>query len=135
MCREPITNPFAIESIEKHIESWLPRRLVGGFYKLNKALNTTTTWEEEEPPVQQICVHCYIKEVYEWVQWRDEELAKKFLSLFSFGYSTESFSNGDSGLETEFEEEESQTGICDDCGEYCDELRSAGGKWLCNGCI
>jgi formylmethanofuran dehydrogenase subunit E len=29
---------------------------------------------------------------------------------------------------------EKDTGLCDECGEYTDELRFLGSKWLCERC-
>ena len=134
LCKEEVTNPLQIENIGRHIELWIPDGLAKGFEKLNTAILEGKT-EGRGIEEKLICVHCYINEIYQWILERDVDVADRFLKAFSLGYSKQSFENLGpwEGLAEE-EEEEMEFGVCDECGEYSEELKGSGGEWLCQDC-
>ena len=138
LCKEPITNPLTLENIGNHIQIWLPERLKSEFSHLNSVLirHIQEFYRIKNTPSteQLVCIHCYIKEVYQWLKWKDRKIAERFLPVFSFGYKKASFSEEPAFVELVTESEESEFGICDECGEYCDNLVYSGGEWLCEEC-
>lgn len=139
LCKELITNPISIDTISKHISLWLPPELVDSFKHLNDTVEKHITsyyrvTESENPKEQLLCVHCYVKEIHQWLEKADPDRAGRFLDAFSFGYSRSSYTQ-----EEAFEPQDTQSnthlfGLCDECGEYADELSSATGEWLCEDC-
>jgi hypothetical protein len=139
LCKEPITNPISIENMGKHIETWLPDGYARDFRRFNLALTdhirkfyTPPSYEQE----QIICVHCYVKEVYQWLKRRSPPLAEKFISVFYFGYKKQSFNEEDRPEPVhQIQAKERDFGICDECGEYSETLNCDNGEWVCEGCI
>jgi len=140
LCKEPISTPLTIENIGKHIEMWLPQKIVEGFRKFNSKLkNHVREFYRvgDYIPVseQLICIHCYVKETHQWLKRLDKGIAERFVSIFSFGYSRESFESSEKFRPVEeIKKGEFQFGICDECGEYNDKLEHVSGEWLCDWC-
>lgn len=141
LCKEPISTPLTIENVGKHIEMWLPNSLKNGFLRIVQKLKTHIerfyrVGEYGRVNEQILCIHCFVKEVYQWLENIDKALAEKFISVFSFGYSKKSFlvSNKFHPVEDLQIRDEIQFGICDECGEYSDGLEHVSGEWLCDCC-
>jgi len=140
LCKETITSPIAIEQLKDHVELWIPDELRHGFNQLHSSLmSQITTWTmasaSAETGEQLVCIHCYVKEVYQWVKQRDLVIATQFLNVFSFGYQRASFEKDYTHhAEDTVEDSNSEFGICDECGEYTDELEQAAGEWTCKEC-
>ena len=140
LCKEPITTPLEIGQIGKHIEMWLPGRLVEQFNQLNSGLtrHVRTFYRVSSSGTlsgRLVCMHCYVKEVYQWLKEVDTKLANQFIMVFSFGYSKESFEKDDMFCPPdESPEEEQGFGLCDECGEYGESLEYMTGEWICKDC-
>ena len=136
LCKEPITNPLTIEDIAKHVEIWLPEELSKDFLEFHSSL-LSHLHPEESPliPGKAVCIYCYVKEVYDWLTVEDDQIGERFLDTFSFGFSKESLrKHVKMHLIKDTEEERKEFGICDECGEYTDDLVEAGGEWVCMTC-
>ncbi|MBI4021060.1 MAG: hypothetical protein HY369_02365 [Candidatus Aenigmarchaeota archaeon] len=140
-CQEVITNFTSINTIGEHIAMWLPAELAEEFRGFHSVLtkifyrhyHTEDVAIEREQP---ICLHCYIGEVYHWLQRHDPPTAGRFLEIFSFGYTRDSFDHETpSPPEPDaFARPKTQFGICDECGEYAEKLVFVAGEWLCGVC-
>lgn len=147
LCKEQISNPICIDCKAKNVESWLPDRLspdfkkfhafishhfdsfdleLGGVYCLNCGTDKETS----------ICIHCYLSEVAGWIKERDTMLSRKFAKVFLVNFVYKKEVVGMQRLEklAEAREHETEFGICDDCGEFSDELRLINGRWMCSSC-
>jgi len=137
LCKEHITNPLSLDSLGHHIEQWLPSRLGDDFRRFHTMLKQMEEHGVGDSSLfseQVICIHCYIKELYQWLMRTDGELAEKFLRIFSFGYKKGTFESSEEAPPPDFHGVESRFGICDECGEYSNDLVSDTGEWVCEEC-
>jgi len=85
-----------------------------------------------------ICMHCYINEVFGWFKDKNYNIARKFIQKFSFGFDIKMHKNIIASFDeksiTELGNEKHNFGICDDCGEYSEELKLSNGKFVCSSC-
>jgi formylmethanofuran dehydrogenase subunit E len=68
----------------------------------------------------------------------DKGLAKMFINTFNFGFSKRDFRNiirAKPEPITSSKYYASELGICDDCGEFSEELSLDEGNWLCPECV
>lgn len=135
MCNEYITTPIAPESVGKHIELWLPQKYTKDFTHFNTKLVKDSDGSTSNYLPDLLCIHCYVKEVHQWIKNKDKRLAKTFIRLFSFGYSEESYvTDIQTDQFEDVEQRENETGLCDECGEYSEMLVGGSGEWLCQEC-
>lgn len=138
LCKELITNPVTIGEVGKHIELWLPDEYLEGFQRLHAVLTNQLQRyykvNEGQENEQLICIHCYVKEVYQWLKSLDARVADRFIGTFSFGYRKDSFERESDFHPVEHREGGKQFGICDECGEYHESLASLSGEWVCEDC-
>lgn len=140
LCKEPITSPLSIETVEKHVKMWMPSHLQDGFEKISSVLVSHVkdyykVGDSTLPTEQLVCIHCYVKEVYQWIKRIDTKVGEHFLNVFSLGYKKESFETYELRLAEEWlNEEKTDFGICDECGEYSDKLSHLSGEWVCMEC-
>jgi hypothetical protein len=139
ICKEPAWNFRCMDCMAKDVKEFLPGGLAKkfqGFHKsfyshfdsahlvLNGAVYCVSCRSTKESP---ICPNCYTNEVYTWLEEKSPRLARKFIKMFSFGGPAELPAEDESPAEEEF-------GICDECGEYTEELVLADGEWVCREC-
>ena len=75
-----------------------------------------------------VCPYCYTREVHEWLEKINKPLAGQFIKIFSFGFDDQLRPPvGDRPPKEEM-------GICDECGEYSEELLFLEEGWLCREC-
>ncbi len=130
---------MCMDCVARDIRKFLPKKLTMGFQRfhenfyhhfdspqlvLNGAVYCMNCRSTKESP---ICPNCYIKEAYQWLEEKDKRLAKRFLKLFSFGGPIDFRSDSEAPVEEEF-------GVCDECGEYTEELVMVNGEWVCKEC-
>jgi hypothetical protein len=147
ICKEPIWNFLCIDCLESHIKRWLPVRLAHEFDKFHHTFSKHFRSMFSEPEYcmhckshknKPVCPYCYTNEVYHWLKVRDRNLAGRFITLFFFDFERTGFRDPvkmdnltpiteDIDVETEF-------GICDECGEYSEELHHADCGWVCKAC-
>ena len=146
ICKEPIHNFVCIDGLSRHITRWLPSGISGPFSKFNQRFleifhypydisNEHMICDTER--TGNICLYCYLNEVYQWLMGQNKAVARRFRKIFSFGMDKSGFreiiiSHAEpiSGVENVKEE----SGICDECGEYTDGLRILNGRWICREC-
>lgn len=139
ICKEPAWNFMCMDCVSKDIDAFLPAQLKPRFQEFHKGFSThfdssmlilngsvhcMKCKSTKESP---ICPQCYSNEAYNWIDDHDPSLARKFFTMFSFGGPPESAVDRDMKPEEEF-------GICDECGEYTEELVQTEGEWVCHDC-
>ena len=147
ICKEPIHNFVCIDCLAKDIVSWLPEKLKEKFSMFNRMLldcfNCPHDHQDDHRLVcsaggkGSICLFCYVNEVFQWLKTQNKKIAWKFRKAFSFGSGPSEFRNitkANPHPITELSLENEEFGICDECGEYSDELRCVDGKWMCKEC-
>lgn len=148
ICKEPIHNFVCIDCLAGDIRNWLPEHLVSGFLRFNEMFLEYFHYSHDHEVNNHhlvcgargkgsICLYCYVNEVFQWLLSQNKMLAKRFISIFSFGLKISRFGNiikANPQPITELTERIEEFGICDECGEYSDELRRIDGKWICKEC-
>ncbi|MFH1294485.1 MAG: hypothetical protein ABIH90_00910 [Candidatus Aenigmatarchaeota archaeon] len=87
----------------------------------------------------QVCAFCYINEFISWANHTDSALAEHMRKSFVFSFERKGEFDGffrNTRLEplTQTRCERESFGLCDNCGEYADELVPSNGAWLCSDC-
>ncbi|RLI98519.1 MAG: hypothetical protein DRO99_00470 [Candidatus Aenigmatarchaeota archaeon] len=147
ICKEPINNFVCLECLAKDISTWLPPGLSDRFTKFNdwfldtfKHMPHTVTRHHIVCDLRgkgSVCLYCYVNEVFQWLMGEDKPVARRFRKLFSFGMRKGDFKQiikSHAKPISEVEEMEKEEGICDECGEYSDELHILNGRWVCRVC-
>ena len=151
ICKDPIWSFICPDCLAKDIEVWLPHPLSEQFSRFHKnffghfhanldagfqhCLRCKTLSEAA------ICPFCYITEVSNWLKSKRSPYAKKLLKTLPSdsewrvierdgGYV---WKNGVEPL-VESKSPKREYGICDECGEYSDELTFINGEWVCREC-
>jgi len=150
MCKDPIWSYICPKCLAEDIKNWLPTIHSDPFKKFHATLekffepNLDTTFIQclhcKTSAPASICPFCYVVEVFNWLNPIDQELAKhmfKMLPLAKDWVVTEHsgcvWKEGFRPL-IEQEEKKEEFGVCDECGEYTDELVLINGEWVCNEC-
>jgi hypothetical protein len=151
LCKEPIWNFLCVNCLSRAVGKWLPGVYAAEFsrfhnniarhfhydYRDSKGYNYCIRCKNAiESPV---CPYCYINEVFLWLRGKNPDLASVFIKIFNFDFEKsghKDFIGIHATAEpiTEDGTEHEELGICDECGEYSDELRVANGRWVCLQC-
>lgn len=138
LCKEPAWNFMCMECVASDVRNILPRGLGKKFMAfhrefashfsaahlvLNGAVYCFNCKSTQESPV---CPACYAKEVHHWLEEDSPSLAKKLMMMLSFG--------GQPLAEGDERPRDEEAGICDECGEYADDLVLSDGQWVCKEC-
>jgi hypothetical protein len=149
ICKEPIHNFVCIDSLAEEIKRWLPTDLSMSFGTFNNwflsvfnhsyhdANHTNTHVLCNSSSIGNICVYCYVNEVFQWLVEQNKAIGKRFRDLFSFGMKKTDFREvilAHAEPISEVENMNEEFGICDECGEYADELKMLNGRWICHEC-
>jgi len=148
ICKEPIHNFVCIDRLADDIGKWLPSDLSSHFAGFNKQFlgifshtphadlgNHHIVCNSEF--TSNICLHCYVNEVFQWLAGKNKAVANRFRRLFSFGMDKKDFREVMLARPRPIMEMENmgeEFGICDECGEYTDELKLLNGRWVCQEC-
>jgi len=148
ICKEPINNFVCIDCFAKDIRKWMPTDIAGRFARFNRSFLKIFQFEHHSKLVKHhlvctenskgsVCLYCYLNEVFQWLMWQNKAVARRFRRLFSFGMKKEDFTEiwkAHAEPITRTENWENEFGICDECGEYTEELRIVNGRWMCIRC-
>ncbi len=151
LCFEPIFNLLCINCMSKSISSWLSSlnpKLSKEYKKFHKKILKKFSSEENvekcikcrENIDTALCPYCYANEVFWWLFYRDIKVAQRFVKLFNFdffgaGYLPDDYKKRElKEVIITDKEEIAQEGICENCGEYSEDLKEKNGLWLCEVC-
>lgn len=95
VCEEAITNPICFSCFEKGVETWLENReprLIPFFHdraemfsgREQTGINCIICGKKMD-----MCIHCYGKEIYEWLDEiypNKRAMVDEFLSMFDFNW-------------------------------------------------
>ncbi|MFH1445434.1 MAG: hypothetical protein ABIF08_03055 [Nanoarchaeota archaeon] len=154
ICKEPVTSFMCPNRLAVSIRDWLPSGFVDNFVRMHNTLlvhfsKDSCDFEHQHSQCGSrniicggknrvsICAFCYIAEVYDWLKNKNTVLADQFLHVFSLGYKKIRFK-----LDRKIIREpildtitwKTDSGICDECGEYSDELKLQRKEWVCEAC-
>lgn len=147
ICKEPIWNFLCIDCLERHIKRWLPVKLSSDFEKFHNTfsryfrsfLNSEYCMHCKSYKDKPVCPYCYTNEVYHWLKGENRDLAFMFMNVFSFDFERSGFEEPVKMENlipiSENREIQRQSGICDECGEYSEELGRTENGLSCTGCM
>lgn len=78
-----------------------------------------------------------MNEVHDWFNGKDSGILSEIDNkIFHFNFKKHEAIMKNHMFQpiTEHENEEKELGICDDCGEYSEELMLINGRWVCQEC-
>lgn len=143
LCREPISNFICIECLEKQISGMIPENLRAGFSEFHRVLygHFRSKTDRFMPCLKcrisdapHICMPCYLNEVHSW--FRENRLLRKLRRNLSLDFEALKINlKNHSALPiTEIETHRRDSGICDECGEYSENLVLFNSEWVCREC-
>lgn len=152
ICKDPVWSFICPDCLGKDIREWLPKGLsekFSGFHNFIVKSFSPRTYKPIFVPcikckrktVATICPFCYIAEASQWLKEINADLAAKLVKLLPLANDWEISEKGGciwkEGFKpiTEMECERTDFGICDECGEYSDELVLESKRWVCRDCI
>ena len=150
ICKDPVWSFICTDCLGKDIGEWLPENLSKGFSSFHGFLVDSFNPRNYKPifvpcikckrkTVATICPFCYTAEIFNWLKERNNDLANilvKFLPLANDWKVADTGCLWKGGFRpiTEMNLKKTQFGVCDDCGEYSEELVSDNKKWICEDC-
>lgn len=152
ICKDAVWSFICPDCLGKDIGQWLPKDLSLKFSEFHRSLVDSFKPIAYKPifvpcikckrkTVATICPFCYITEVFNWLRDKDEGLASvlfRFLPLARDWKITEkdgcAWKEGFRPM-TEMRRGKRDIGLCDECGEYSEELVMHNSKWVCRDCI
>ena len=147
ICKDPIWSFICIDCLEKDIIRWLPTNFVSEFKKFHKdiikffyfnASGFERCLKCKSFHEASVCPYCYINEVYLWLENKNQKLAKEVAKMIprDFVITEKDGCNWRDGIKPIIETEIKKTnsGICEICGEYSENLKEINGKWICEEC-
>lgn len=152
ICKDPVWSFICPDCLGKDIGEWLPKRLSAKFSKFHGFLVDSFSPKNYKPvfvpcikcksrTVATICPFCYITETFQWLKDKNAILADKLVKLLPLANDWEISESGGCVWKagfvpvTEMACNKTQFGLCDDCGEYSEELVLDNKKWVCEDCI
>ena len=147
ICKEPIWNFFCPDCLAQDIKKWLPSTMATSFLNFHSHFsgyfqnnpNSSFNWCLKCKTLKEasVCPYCYANEVIYWLKESSPNLANKFSQLFPYDFERlghKELMRSNIGPVTEEKKERTQSGICDMCGEYSDNLKDKNGEWVCEEC-
>lgn len=143
LCREPIWNFICINCLEKDILERIPGNLRRGFSEFHRRLSYYFRSKTDRfipclkcriSDAPHICIPCYLNELNSW--FRENGLLGKVKENLSLDFEAlERNLKGHSALPiTETRNRRRNSGICDECGEYSENLVLFNSEWVCTEC-
>lgn len=153
LCKDPVWSYICTDCLAEGIKSWLPKTLSAGFDRFHQHISSHFRNFKADASDFLRCVHCrtesevtlcpfcYMSQVYYWLKTKEPVLAARLFKMLPIDKN--SFVNEMDGVMwkngvkpiTMSEEQSKDFGICDDCGEYSDDLAPIDGKWICPECL
>lgn len=150
ICLEPIFNYLCAECLKKDVAKWLSSNspaLEIQFKDFDAKLKRHFSTEQNTEYCMKcrneiesvFCIFCYVREIFQWIFFKDPWLAQKFVKLFNFDFAGTGFlqineiSNLSPVILAE-KKRKSDINICEECGQVSDDLVELNGEWKCESC-
>lgn len=150
LCLEPIQNYLCADCLHDDVKKWLSAKShsfavqIESFdTKLKQHFSTKQNTEYCMKCRNEIksafCMYCYVKEVFQWIFFKDPWLAQKFVKLFNFDFAGTGFLMVNeirnlAPVVLSERKRKSDSGICENCGNTSEELIELNGEWNCESC-
>ncbi len=149
LCKQPIWSFICPQCLAMDIRKWLPNKFREAFRQFNSGFlgSFSATIDMDglrclkcrKVRLANICPHCYISEVYDWLREMEPRLAETLFRMLPIKQGLEVTGNGlkwTSGPMPISRTKESlvDEGTCELCERYSDFLVNADGVWLCRDC-
>ena len=96
ICKEPIHNFVCIDCLANDISKWLSSNISASFNNFNERFLNIFNYHQHNRLEQHhlicsargngnVCLHCYVNEVFQWLKCQDKSVARRFRKIFSFG--------------------------------------------------
>ncbi len=145
LCKEPIWNFLCTSCLSKDIMRLLSRKRAEEFQRFHRTLTglmgkgsalpieCLKCGSSRSPP---ICIDCYLNEVYTWFKDKDPGMIGEISAGFSFDFRLHETIMKEHEFVPVTEEgpDINDTGLCEQCGEYSEDLRIMEGEWVCGQC-
>ncbi len=152
ICKDPVWSFICPECLGKDIGGWLPKDLSANFSKFHRFLVDSFSPKNYKPifvpcikckgkTVATICPFCYIAETFQWLRDKNRNLASVLLNFIPMAKDWKVTETDGCVWEegyipiTEMKYEDKRFGLCDECGEYSDELVIQDSEWVCRDCM
>ena len=143
LCREPIWNFICINCLEKQIHGSIPENLRESFSEFHRNLSAHFRSKTDRfipclkcriSDAPHICIPCYLNEIHSW--FRENRLLGKLRRNMSFDFEVlrRNLKEHSALPITEIKNHRKNSGICDECGEYSDNLILSNSEWVCREC-
>ena len=145
ICKEPIWNFICINCLARDLGSKLSGNLSDSFMRFHRDFLNHFHSESDQlvrclrcgiSDAPAICIDCYMNEVYNWSKNSNPHITVEIQKVFRFDFRKHEKIMEEHTIIpiTEFDNEKRDSGVCDECGEYSDELVLVEGEWLCPEC-
>ncbi|MCK4714001.1 MAG: hypothetical protein KAT35_00375 [Candidatus Aenigmarchaeota archaeon] len=149
LCKQPIWSFICPQCLSKDIGRWLPNKLKSAFRDFNRVFFSNFFSATDMDGLRclkcrrirlaNICPHCYVAEVYDWLSDKSTELSDTLLRMLPLKQGLEHTNTGvawSRGLIpiSRTETEETDEGTCEVCEKYSEELTHTDGRWVCRDC-
>ena len=150
VCKDPIWSYICSDCLGTDIKNWLPKNLTNKFSDFHNgflthfSVNPEIAFENclhcKSSSEASLCPFCYIVEAFHWLRPRDPKLAQALYNMLPLAKDWKVTDlNGCVWREGykplgEINQGASEFGLCDECGEYSDQLVHANEEWICRDC-
>lgn len=151
LCLEPIFNHICVDCLAASVSKWIMAQdfsLLGDFKIFQDNLkNHFGSSSQHEKCIKcrastdtVICPFCYTKEVFLWLEPKDENLAETFKKFFNFTFIGTDFFYLDDEMRNHVPAMITNTrrkhdmNICDSCENQSDDLIDVNGDYICEDC-
>jgi hypothetical protein len=148
ICKDPVWSYICPECLAKDIRNWLPQRLRARFAAFSQAFVEHFSGHGQNPRINcikcgarspaNVCPFCYVTEMHEWLAENGEPgMAHVLAGMLPSGRGRSGRGHDSwNGIEpiTDTRGEQYDEGMCEECGEFSEELEHVNGEWVCRSC-
>ncbi len=150
ICLEPIYNFICADCLHKDVQKWMESKSVAlalQFETFHHSLDRHFSSEHNSEfcikcrnvTDSVFCIYCYVKEVFQWIFFKDPWLAQSFVRLFNFDFAGTGFLMIDeirnlSPIMLSEKRGSTDINICETCENHSNNLVENDGDWICENC-
>ncbi|MFB6076356.1 MAG: hypothetical protein ABEK17_04395 [Candidatus Aenigmatarchaeota archaeon] len=152
ICLEPIYHFICSDCLHEQVKEWLGKNasyLIPEVEEIVQNIKENLLKNREnrvycihckEEKTGFVCPYCFIREIYFVLKNIDKQKADELAQTFDFDFQRTGFYSIKKDVENfesiiEIEQQKLETGICENCELFQDELRMFNGEFLCEDCL